>query len=187
MKVNNLLVFLLLLVGLIVGVMSLYTASLSGVMVKMGLYGGEFSNSIKFNDLSRRLRNEKDDRDCSMFAVTKDIPAYFLADGEQKIKLAGSLGNARIECGVRHVQEGNVQRGVYAMIKGLYYLKNEYNWLRTIVQQDRAKCELLDMPDYERWVENYLLSTDGRIHEVVYDLYKQVEAERNGVEELCTN
>lgn len=187
MKVNNLLVIILLSVGILVGSVSLYSASLSGVMVKLGLYGGEFTNSIKYNELSRRLRYEKDGRDCSMFTVTKDIPAYFLADGEQKIKLAGTLGNTRVECGVRHVQEGNVQRGVYSMIKGLYYLKNEYNWLRAIVQKDREKCELVDAPDYERWVENYLLSTDGRIHEVVYDLYKQVEAERNGVEELCTN
>ena len=88
MKVNNLLVLLLLLIGLMVGTVSLYTASLSGVMAKMGLYGGEFSNSIKFNELSRRLRNEKEVRDCGMFSVTKDIPAYFLADGEKKIKLA---------------------------------------------------------------------------------------------------
>lgn len=50
---------MLLFVGSSVGLMSLYAASLSGVMGKMGLYGGEFSNSIKFNELSRRLRNEK--------------------------------------------------------------------------------------------------------------------------------
>lgn len=187
MKVNNLLVLILLFVGLSVGLMSLYAASLSGVMAKMGLYGGEFSNSIKFNELSRRLRNEKQERDCSVIAIAKDIPAYLLAKGDEKIKLAGVLGNERIICGVRHVQEENVERGVYAMIKGLYYLKNEYNSLRTIVQQDRSKCELLDAPEYERWVENYLLSTEGRVHEVVYDLYKQVESERNGVEELCTN
>lgn len=187
MKVNNLLVAMLLFVGISVGAISLYSASLSGVMAKMGLYGGEFSNSIKYNELSRRLRYEREDPDCSMWSVTKDIPAYFLADGEQKIKLAGVLGNARVECGVRHVQEGNVQRGVYAIIKGLYYLKNDYNWLRSLVQQDRIKCNLLDSPEYASWVENYLLSTDGRVHEVVYDLYKQVEEERNGVEELCTN
>ncbi len=187
MKVNNLLIGFMLVVGFLVGIFSLYSASNTGVMQKMGLYGGEFSNSIKFNELSRRLRNEKDDQDCSLYTIVSDIPGYFLSKREEKIRLGGVLGSKRIICGIRHVQEGNVERGVYAMIKGLYYLKNEYNSLRTIVQQDRTKCELLDSPEFERWVENYLLSSEGRVHEVVYDLYKQVEAERNGVEELCTN
>lgn len=177
----------MLFVGFLVGLFSLYSASNIGVMQKMGIYGGEFNNSIKFNELSRRLRSESDDQNCGMYAVVSDIPGYFMSKGEEKIRLGGLLGTKRVICGIRLVQEANVERGVYAMIKGLFYLKNEYNSLRILVQQDREKCRLLDSPEYERWVENYLLSTEGRIHEVVYDLYKQVEAERNGVEELCTN
>ncbi|MFZ2200177.1 MAG: hypothetical protein WAV40_05340 [Microgenomates group bacterium] len=185
MKVNHLAIFFLICVGVAVGLFSLYTASLSGVMAKMGLYGGDFSNSIKFNELSRRLRNEEDRGNCGVWAVARDIPGYFLAKGVEKIKLGGLLGNERIKCGVRYVQEGNVERGVYTIVKGLYYLKNGYMELKPVVLLDRTQCVHLDSPDFERWVENYLKSTEGRVHDVVYDLYKQVERERAGVEELC--
>lgn len=185
MKVNNWLVFFLVLVGVAVGSMSLYTASLSGVMGKMGLVGGDFGQSIKTNQLARQLMNIPHEEDCRILTVARNIPEYLLSKGEKKIQLAGKLGGERIVCGVMHIQDGNIERGVYTIVKGLYYLKNYYFEMRVIIEADTKKCNLLVEPGYERWVESYLNSTEGRIHEVVLDVYKQVEGERARVEELC--
>ena len=185
MKVNNWFVVPLLIIGISVGMMSLYMASLSGVMGKMGLVGGDFSQSIKMDVLARQLTFQSRDVECGTMSVAKNIPAYLFAKGEERVVLSGELGGKRIVCGVRHVQNGNVERGVYTIIKGLYYLKSHYIELRALVSRENAKCELLTSPDYERWVEGYLSATEGRVHEVVLDLYKQVESARSQVEELC--
>jgi hypothetical protein len=187
MKVNTWLTVFLVLIGIGVGVVSLYMASLSGVMNKMGLVGGDFSQSIKKNELARLLFEERESVDCDLFNVGARVPKYLLSHGEQRVVLSGEMGGVRIICGIRHVQKGNVERGVYTIIKGLYYLKTHYSELRILVQTDPDKCVLLKTPEYERWIEGYLLSTQGRIHEIVLDLYKQIQVERAGVEELCSD
>lgn len=182
---KNWLVYLLVVMGFLVGGMSLYMASLSGVMAKMGLVGGDFRQSIKKNELARQLRGRDEEVDCGIWSVARQVPAYLLSRGEQRVNLAGVLGRERVICGIRLVQSGNVERGVYTLIKGLYYLKDQYAGMRTLVQQDPGKCQLLAKTEYESWVQGYLLATEGRVHDIVFDLYKQVERERVGVEELC--
>lgn len=178
--------FGLVLAGLAVGAMSLYMASLSGVMGKMGLVGGDFSNAIDANELARQLRSQQNSStSCSLWQVAKKIPSYLVSRGEDRVVLSGELGGERIVCGVRLVQQDNVERGVYTIVKGLYYLESHYSAMRGIVENNKSKCELLGNPDYERWVESYLLSTQGRIHEVVLSVYKQVERSRARVSELC--
>lgn len=187
MKVNRWLVLLLMLVGIGVGAVSLYMASLSGVMSKMGLVGGDFRDSIKTNELARILIAHKGSANCSVWQTAKSVPGYLYTKGEEKVVLSRELGGLRIMCGVRQVQSGNVERGVYTLMKGLYYLRAHYSELRILVQADRNKCELLDEPEYESWIEGYLMATEGRAHELVLNVYKQVESERSGVEELCSD
>ena len=185
MKVNNWLVFALLLVGLLVGAMSLYMASLSGVMGKMGLVGGDFSQSIKINELARQTRSLPQGINCGTWNVIKDVPSYLLSTGDKRVQLAGKLGGVRIICGIKLVQSANVERGVYTIIKGLYYLKTHYSEMRTLVEADHNKCNLLTDPTNERFVEGDLMATEGRVHEVVLSVYKQVEGARARVDELC--
>lgn len=185
MKVNNSLIILLVLVGTAVFAMSLYMASLSGVMSKMGLVGGDFSQSIDSNELARQLRSQDKSVNCNMWNVTRKIPSYLFSKGEEKIKLSGILGGERIVCGINLVQAGNVERGVYTVIKGLYYLKSHYTEMRVVIESDKNKCQLLTDPTYERSVEGYLMATDGRVHEVVLNVYGEVERSRGRVEELC--
>jgi hypothetical protein len=185
MKVNNWLIIPLVLIGLAVFAISLYMASLSGVMSKMGLVGGDFSQSIKQNELARQIRSQNEVVDCSTANIVKLIPSYLISKGEKKVSLAGVLGGERIICGVRLVQDGNVERGVYTIIKGLYYMKTHYIQMRSIVENDKNNCRLLGNPTYERWVEGYLMATDGRIHEVVLNVYGEVERSRSRVEEMC--
>jgi len=185
MKVNNWPVFFLVLMGTTVGAISIYMASLTGVMGKLGLVGGDFRESIKVNELARQLMSQKESIDCSMWTISRRIPSYLFSRGIDRVKISGELGGDRIICGVKHVQGGNVERGVYTIVKGLYYLKSYYIEMQTLVQKDNSQCKLLADPKYERWVEAYLIATEGRVHEVVLDVYKQVEGLRAGVEELC--
>lgn len=179
------LIYFLVLVGVGVGIVSLYMAALSGVMGKMGLIGGDLSQSIKVNELARQLMFQKENIDCSMLNVVKGIPSYMVSSGEERVRLSGELGGERIICGVKLVQNENIERGVYTIVKGLYYLKSHYGQMRLLVQADHDQCRMLTNPEYERWVEGYLMATEGRVHDIVFDLYKQVERERAGVEELC--
>lgn len=185
MKVNYLLVIPLVVIGVGVGCLSLYMASLSGIMTKMGLVGGDFSQAVKYTELDKQLSKQENDFDCGTINVAKKVPGYLFSKGNERVALAGQLGGERIICGVEHVNNRNVERGVYTIVKGLYYLRTHYGEMNILVEQDRANCQLLKDPDYERWVEMYLNSTEGRIHEVVLNVYKQVEGERSRVEELC--
>ncbi len=184
---KKLLALLLVVAGVGVGVMSIYLASLSGVMSKMGLVGGDFHQEIDQNELARRLREQSMEQDCGIFVAATLVPRYLLSHGQERVVIARELGEARIICGVRQVQGASVERGVYTIVKGLYYLKNHYSELRSLVQIDLAKCEMLDSRQVELWVEGYLSATSGRIHDVVYEVYKQVEEARGRVEELCIN
>lgn len=184
MKVNNWLVFLLVSIGLIVGLVSLYMASLTGVMGKMGLVGGDFVQDIDKNELARKLR-DSDEINCGTWQIAKSIPEFLFASGEQKIILAGELGKERVYCGINLVQKDNVERGVYSIIKGLYYLKGQYAEILRLVRVDKSKCRLLIKTDYDALIHGYLAATKGRVHDIVFDLYKQVEIERAGVDELC--
>lgn len=184
-KLNYLLVSLLLIVGVGVGMVSLYMASLSGVMGKMGLIGGDFSQSVRRNDLARALIWQKQLVECGVWQAAASVPSYLFSSGEQRVELAKSLGGKRIICGVMSVREGNIERGVYTIIKGLYYLRSHYDEMRAIVERDKGKCEILGSPEYERWIESYLMATEGRIYDVVLELYKEVEGSRARVSELC--
>lgn len=185
MKVNNWLVLFLVVTGFLVGLMSLYMASLSGVMTKMGLVGGDFSQAIDVNELARKTLPLKGSVDCSLWSVAHHVPRYLLSKGEERMKLSDKLGGERIVCGSRLVRSGNVERGVYTMIKGLYYLKTHYLEMRILVERDDTKCSILANPDYENWVEAFLSASEGRVHELVLQVYQQVQIVRAGVEELC--
>lgn len=186
MKVNNWLIISLVLIGSIVFAISIYMASLTGVMGKMGLVGGDFSQDIDKNELARQMRDKEEDN-CSTWVVLQSVPKYLLSRRELRVVLAGELGEKRVVCGIDLVREGNIERGVYSIIKGLYYLKGKYSEMQQLVRQDNANCNLLDKTEYESLIQGYLRATKGRVHDIVFDLFKQVERERIGVEELCTD
>ncbi len=182
---KHLLIFILLLVGFLVAVMSIYMSSISGVMGKMGIVGGDFRHAIDQNELARELLDYPSDIDCGLLQVTKNVPSYLVSKGEKRVLYASELGGERVICGIRHVQRGNIERGVYTIIKGLYYLKGHYEGLRTLVEADRSKCLLLTEQYYENWVRGYLVATEGRVNEVVRETYGHVLNSKSRVIELC--
>ena len=176
---------LLVLVGVGIGVVSLYTASMAGIMAKMGLVGADASRMIDTNELARRTRGVETKYSCDMWSVASKIPAYWGAGGSEKIEKMKEMGETRIECGISYIKAGNVERGVYTMVKGLYYLKNRYLLLRDWVEQDRRACSLNGEHQYESWVEAFLGASQGSAQQVVMKIYKEVEEERARVEEIC--
>jgi hypothetical protein len=184
-KSGKLMQILLLVIGGGIGVVSLYTASMAGVMAKMGLLGADAGRMIDVNELARRTRGMKQEYRCDFGSVVSLIPRYWGARGDGRLAIMQKLGEQRIECGINYVKNGNAERGVYTMVKGLYYLKNRYLALRGAVEKERANCELARDHHYEAWVEAYLGASTGNAEQVVLKIYKQVEEERSRVEELC--
>lgn len=187
MKANTWAIILMLGVGISVGAFSLYTASLSGVKAKMGLLGGDIIQSLDQNQLSRNILSIDREYDCRTWHIAKDVPRYLVSKGEERTLITHELGGDRIICGVKHVKAGNVERGAYTIVKGLYYLRSHYIVLRDQIQNRAGSCNELEEPIIERWVEAYLDATEGSLHEAVYKVYKEVESARSGVEELCVN
>ncbi len=187
MKTNYFVIFGLFVFGLIILMMSLYTASLSGVMNKMGLVGGDLRQSINFNELARRLRGLDNRADCGVWHVTKNVPSYLFAKGQDKVRLAIELGGERIVCGIMYTQDGNVERGIYTLVKGVNYLTRYFEQTRIALEGNTAKCSDLKQMHYAEWVEAYLMASDGRAHDVVYEAYKQMELSRARVEEICVD
>lgn len=177
--------FLLVLLGAGIGVVSLYTASMAGIMTKMGLVGADAGRMIEVNELARRTRGIESRYVCDIWSVGNKIPHYWSSKGLEKLDLMRQMGEQRIECAITFIKEGNADRGIYTMVKGLYYLKNRYWELRPRVEQDRSLCSLAKAQQYEAWVEGYLGASEGSAREVVGKIYKEVEEERARVEELC--
>lgn len=154
-------------------------------MGKMGLLGGDFSGSVKSNELARLIMSRKGVVGCGFYEASRSIPAYLLAEGEDRAELAYQLGGQRVICGIKQAQQGEVERGVYTLVKGLYYLGEYYRNLRKLVEMDANNCQQGHVDDYSDWIEGYLLATEGRPQEIVLEAYKQVENERARVYELC--
>ncbi len=182
---KNFLIILLVLIGILVAMMSVYTASIEGVMGKMGLVGGDFNQAIDRNVLARTMLENGSEADFSLYKVARKVPAYLLSKGQDRVRFASELGTLRINCGIQHIQRGNVERGVYTIIKGLYYLRSHYTELRLMVEVDKTKCNLMVDGKYESVVDGYLNSSDGRVHELVKDVYSQVQGAKSRVQELC--
>src|SRR5690242_4542868 len=119
--VERFLISLLLLFGLTVGVVSLYFSSLSGIMGKLGLLGGDLRQAVSANTLVRNVYEVGNPPVCDWWESVQLVPQYLFSPADARIELGLMLATRRIECGVVYTLKGNVERGVYTMIKGLYY------------------------------------------------------------------
>lgn len=120
------LIFLLILCGIGVAAVSVYDASLTGVMKKMGLVSGDYSNAYdqgllaEIND--ENLQNQK----CDFVSAIAHLPEYMMGIGGVKMKLAYDLGNQRILCGYKQLLNKDIERGTYTLLKGMRYIQTGY-------------------------------------------------------------
>ncbi len=183
--INGLLVGFLVFSGFLVGFVSLYFSSLSGVMNRLGFVGGDLTREVRVNDLVRGLRDIPDKPSCDFWGAIAPVPSYLFARGEQRIVLGFTLGYDRVVCGTHYIISGNAERGIYTILKGIYYLRSSYLELGKSIPQSPALCMLRGGDTVDPWVAAYLSASRGTAHDVIYNAWREVFEDRAHVAELC--
>ncbi len=183
--INGLLVGFLVVSGFLVGFVSLYFSSLSGVMSRLGFVGGDLTREVRVNDLVRGLRDIPNKPSCDFWGAITPVPSYLFASGERRVLLGFSLGYERVVCGAHYIISGNAERGVYTILKGIYYLRSSYLELGKSIPQSPALCTLREGDMVDPWVAAYLFASRGTAHDVIYNAWREVSEDRAHVAELC--
>lgn len=175
----------LLIFGLGVGLASLYFASLAGIMGKLGLIGGDLRQAVSANELARNIYEVGTSPSCDWWSSVHEVPRYMFLPASERIELGLALGQKRIECGVSYILAGNVERGVYTIVKGLYYERANHQEIWRLVGEDPANCSLFE-PDREYGLlEAYLEASEGNTRESVASIFADVARLREKVRERC--
>lgn len=183
-KINIFLTFVLLLVGFGVFLFSLYVASVSGLMNKIGLIGGDLRQSVDTNKLYRGMQEYGGVTACRWWDTTKLIPIYLFKDKDERVELGRELGKERRNCAYNYLLAGNTERGVYTLLKGLKYERANLEVLLKIVEVDKAKCLIEEVLNYGD-IEAYLEAADGSAGIVIQKEYDEIGNMRNRLDEMC--
>lgn len=183
--VGKFLIFLLLLFGIGVGITSLYFASLAGLMGKLGLIGGDLRQAVRVNELMRSVYEVGTTPSCNWWSSVHDVPRYLFSTQDRRIDLGLELGTKRVECGVIYTLRGNVERGVYTMIKGLYYERANHQEIWRLVEENTENCKLFDHDRGYGYVEAYLEASEGNVRQSVASIFEDVSRLREKVRERC--
>lgn len=176
---------LLLFFGITVGVVSLYFSSLAGLMGKLGLVGGDLHQAVHANDLVRNIYEVGTTPSCDWWRSITPVPRYLFSPAKDRIELGLSLASRRIACSVVYTLDGNVERGIYTMIKGLYYERANHLEMLRLVEEDSAYCSLFDPTRSYGYVEAYLGSSEGNARESIWTLFDDTQRLRQKVSERC--
>lgn len=174
----------LLLIGVGVFLFSLYVASLSGLMSKLGLVGGDLRQELDTNKLYRGLMEVGGIPNCDWWETTKTIPEYIFTPKNKRIKLGLEVGKKRRNCAINYVLNGNVERGVYTMLKGVRYERLNLLELERGVLRDKTKCIEYNPRDYGD-IEVFIESSRGNVRSVIYKEYEEISQIRSRLEESC--
>ncbi|HBD02464.1 MAG: hypothetical protein UX38_C0001G0109 [Microgenomates group bacterium GW2011_GWC1_46_16] len=171
--------------GVSIFVISLYLASITGVMQKMGLVGGDVSRAVKQEVLVEVVAEAGGIPQCDYWEAVKMIPQYLTTSPSRRIKLGLQMGEVRIACGVVYSLQGNVERGVYTLIKGLYYERTNTQELLKLVESDKQNCVLFSADRNYGYVEAFIEASEGNARIAVENLYREVGEVRGSVAERC--
>jgi hypothetical protein len=171
--------------GLLVGLISLYYSSLSGVMGKLGLLSGDPSTLIDRNELARGMRGIGGTLSCDYWGAVSLAPHYLLTPPAERIQLGAILGYKRMECGVVYGLAGNVERSVYTFLKGLYYLRSSYLAYFELVARDPTICAAYRFPAITPMLATYIASTRGNARSAVEPVVSHIIELQQKVQERC--
>lgn len=171
--------------GCMVGVISLYYSSLSGVMSKLGLLSGDPSTLIDRNELARGMRGIGGTLTCDYWGAVSLSPHYLLTPAAERIQLGAMLGYKRMECGVVYGLSGNVERSVYTFLKGLYYLRSSYLTYLELVSRDPSICAAYRFPAITPMLATYIASTRGNARSAVEPVVAHIIELQQKVQERC--
>ena len=182
---NGILVGILVIVGVCIGFVSLYFASLTGVMSRLGFVGGDITREVRVNELVRGVRDIPGRTTCDAWQAILPVPTYLFDSRQARIPLGFTLGYERVVCGVGYTISGNTERGVYTMLKGLYYVRSSYLDLGNYAARDSSLCLTRQADLVDPWVGAYLAASHGKVHDVIANVYQEIQEERAHVAELC--
>lgn len=183
---KRLLILALVLFGVGVGLTSLYFSSLSGLMGKLGLVGGDLSRAVRVNDLVRNVYEVGSPPECSYWESIKSVPRYlFMSKNGERVSLGLELGERRVGCGINYILDSNYERGIYTIVKGLYYERASHLLMLELVGQSKSNCDLFTPDRNYGFIEAYINSSEGNAERAVSGIYGAVVGLRESVAERC--
>ena len=185
MRGIKILLGLLLSVGVLIAVFSLYQISLSGTMKKMGLEGADFANMISVDKLTNAGMAAKGELECGFGNRVKSSVEFLLAGDSKQGQLSFRLGERRIICGAGMMRSGKGETGTYEVMKGLGYLKTGYGYVVERGSVDTRACENLFDRNVEEVMVELISSTNGRVYELLYKEWLEVIQLQEQVDEMC--
>lgn len=113
---------LLVIFGFVVFVVSLYRASLSGVMSKMGI---QSSDAMLFDKAEvRSILTGITNSQCSSSLEIQQTLSYYLSNEKERAMMGLTMGEDRIECGLLLASINQESEAVYKIVRGLKYIEN---------------------------------------------------------------
>lgn len=185
MKGFKLMAGVVIVVGLVIAIVSLYRSSVDSFMQKSGLIGADWSTVVFKEKIDNLVNVTRGTLACDLPTRLKGSVAYLLGGEEQKVKMSFVLGEARIKCGAVMLSEGKTEEGTYEVVKGIGYLKQGFRAARERVVVDRRVCDTIPEVDYEDLVGEVLEATSGKVYQVIWDSWGEVVEDREVVQQMC--
>ncbi|MFH2019285.1 MAG: hypothetical protein ABII80_01595 [bacterium] len=175
----------LLLMGVGIGMVSLYEASVAGFMRQMGLVGADFRTTVVKEKIEGLARGMETEAKCDLVSKVKGSIEYMAGSPKRRESLAFVLGKERLKCGVRMLANEKVNEGTYEIVKGIGYASQGYELLREQVKTQPEKCEEIPGDEFEKTVNEVLAATTGKIFQVLDFEWQKTLEKRSLLQESC--
>lgn len=172
-------------VGLIIAFLSLYKASINGLLKNVGLVGSDFSTEVVHDELRKAVLLTKGKFSCDLPTRMKGTISFMLASDQEQGQLAFRLGEGRMVCGATLLSQGDVEVGTYEILKGIGYLKQGYSFVSERMDIDRRVCDGLPGAEAAETMSRILEATSGKVFEILSDEWHELERVREPVESAC--
>lgn len=171
---DRVLVLIFVLLGVLVGVATLYQASLRGTFRLMGLTSDDYSSFVDREILERLvLEDPAVHISCGARDYFRGWWQYRRSYGTDRSLRAFILGERRVVCGVRQVLSGSEKWGTYTIVKGIVYLQNGMASFGIDLCEHPDTSIIVPMVQRSSWYVGALLeSTHGALHDVLSREYQ---------------
>jgi len=175
----------LLTLGVLVGVMTVYQASYTNMMNKLGLVGADFSLAVKREQLRKTGMEIRGGWECGLPNRIRGSVEFMLSGDSEQGQLAFRLGQIRLACGAGMLERGEVETGTYEIMKGLGYLADGYRFVVERGSVDLRACEGLPGGEVKTMMDGLLSATSGRVHELLYEEWGNIVKQQGAVAKMC--
>lgn len=186
-KFNWWLVSGLLVVGMAIFFLSLYTASLAGLRRQLGLVGGDLRLSVDVPRLYRGIIEVGTVPQCAYWQSIVPVPRYIFAKEGEKLELGKVLAYRRIECAIDYTLSGNIERGVYTLLKAIRYQQAGLLLLEKGIANDKKMCNLYQSNSAFGYIEAYLEASTGSVRGTIEREYAELQRLAGQVVEMCAD